>query len=695
MLKKSSRLYSVKTNSIKSSKNFQFLILLIIFLVLYFVVPHSETNYLWRLPSILSEFPLWINDIIYKSLYVWLPIEVYDPVFEMYEKKATFREITKFLSQILNILVQLFRDILLGGTKTIKLILGDSFVSKQNLFIPATPWPAMVCGVALIGYKLGGRNLALLGGISALYIAIFGQWTPSVQTFSFILLTTPICFLLGLSLGIWGYLNKKVETSLQPLLNIMQTMPQFAYLVPIIALFGLGDHAGSIATIIIATPPMIRNTILGLKKIPAEVVEAGIMSGCTKFQLLFKVLIPTARTDILNGVNTVIMQCLAMTVIASFVGAKGLGLDLKIALNSLQIGRASEAGLCIVLIAVVLDRYSKAWAAKQRDYFENLNFYEKNKYVIFFLLALIAFSFLSFIGGSFFDKINYFHYIPPEKGLTIATKIDGIVDWVWDTFFYSLNIFNKFVLTNILGPMKHSFLNMPVFATFILVMGAAYIVSGVRSSIIVGCMLLFIALSEYWDRALITAYMATFAVLASALNGIIIGSLASQSERASRITLSVCDFFETFPSFIYLIPVIFLFNITDTSVLIAAIIYATVPATRYTVWGFKSVPLELHEAGDMSGVSKRQKWINIELPLAIPHILLGINQTVVFALQMVILGALIGTDDLGQMIFAALSRSDGAGISVTLGLFVSFMAISVDIIIRKWAEERKKILGIV
>jgi glycine betaine/proline transport system permease protein len=97
----------------------------------------------------------------------------------------------------------------------------------------------------------------------------------------------------------------------------------------------------------------------------------------------------------------------------------------------------------------------------------------------------------------------------------------------------------------------------------------------------------------------------------------------------------------------------------------------------------------------MSGVSKRQKWINIELPLAIPHILLGINQTVVFALQMVILGALIGTDDLGQMIFAALSRSDGAGISITLGLFVSFMAISVDIIIRKWAEERKKILGIV
>ena len=135
----------------------------------------------------------------------------------------------------------------------------------------------------------------------------------------------------------------------------MQTMPQFAYLVPIIALFGLGDHAGSIATIIIATPPMIRNTILGLKRISPEVVEAGLMSGCTKSQLLFKVLIPTARRDILNGVNTVIMQCLAMVVIASFVGAKGLGLNLKIALNSLKIGKAAEAGLCIVIIAVILD----------------------------------------------------------------------------------------------------------------------------------------------------------------------------------------------------------------------------------------------------------------------------------------------------------------------------------------------------
>ena len=355
------------------------------------------------------------------------------------------------------------------------------------------------------------------------------------------MITTPICFVLGLSFGIWGYLDKKVETALQPVLNVMQTMPQFAYLVPIIALFGLGDHAGSIATIIIATPPMIRNTILGLKRISPEVVEAGLMSGCTKSQLLFKVLIPTARRDILNGVNTVIMQCLAMVVIASFVGAKGLGLNLKIALNSLKIGKAAEAGLCIVIIAVILDRFTKAWANKPVDYFENLTLFERHRSLVIFGAAILVFSIIAFIANGYFDKINYLYIIPIEKGLTIAHYIDSGVDWVWDTFFYTLNSFNKFLLTQVLGPMKKAYLGMPVISTFTLAMGAAYIVGGLRTGLIVGGMLLFIALSEYWDRALITMYMATFAVLMASLNGIVLGSIFGRSERGSQILLSVCD----------------------------------------------------------------------------------------------------------------------------------------------------------
>ena len=242
--------------------------------------------------------------------------------------------------------------------------------------------------------------------------------------------------------------------------------------------------------------------------------------------------------------------------------------------------------------------------------------------------------------------------------------------------------------------MKMAYLGMPVVSTFILVMGAGFIVGGIRSSLVVGSLFLFIALSEYWDRALITMYMATFAVIIATFIGLIVGLSCAQNSKSTAFMLFICDFFQTFPSFVYLIPVILLFGITDTSVLLAAIVYATIPATRYTIEGLKSVPLSLHEAGSMSGVSRMQRLIAIEIPLAFPHIMLGINQTLIFSLFMIVLGALIGTEDLGQIIMGALSRKDGAGIALTLGIFVSFICLAVDHLIRTWSDRQKKLLGI-
>ena len=679
----------------KNSRPQQFLLLFFIFLISYFLVPESEGNYLWRLPSLFKDFPLWINNLIYSALYDWFPLKVWDPVFEMYEKKAAIREFTRAISSGVLFLITFIREIFLGGAQTMGTFVSSSWLNSNKWFIwPALPWTAVVAGGMLLGYHLQGVRLALLAGIGACYLSLFGQWEPSMQTLSFVLITAPICFIFGLSLGVWGYLNKKVESALQPILNVAQTMPHFSFLVPVMILFGIGDHAGAIATIIFATPPMVRLTILGLKKISPEVVESGLMSGCNKFQLLFKVLIPTARTDILIGVNQVIMQCLAMTVIASFIGAKGLGFNLKLALNSLKIGKAAEIGICIVIIAIVLDKFSLAWANKQKNYFANLNFYQKNKNYIIFSILLIVCSIFAYIGGLYFNNINYLYLVPYEKGFSISPLLDAGVDWIWETFFYYLNSFNIFLITNILVPMKMAYLGMPVVSTFILVMGAGYIVGGIRSSLVVGSLFLFIALSEYWDRALITMYMATFAVIVATFIGLVVGLSCAQNSKSTAFMLFICDFFQTFPSFVYLIPVILLFGITDTSVLLAAIVYATIPATRYTIEGLKSVPLSLHEAGSMSGVSRMQRLIAIEIPLAFPHIMLGINQTLIFSLFMIVLGALIGTEDLGQIIMGALSRKDGAGVALTLGIFVSFICLAVDHLIRTWSDRQKKLLGI-
>lgn len=679
----------------KNSRPQQFIFLFFIFIFSYLVVPQSEDSYLWRLPSLFKDFPLWINNVIYSALYDWFPLKVWDPVFEMYEKKAAIREFTRAISSGVLFLITFIREIFLGGVQTMSTFISSSWLNSNKWFIwPALPWTAVVAGGMLLGYHLQGVRLALLAGIGACYLSIFGQWEPSMQTLSFVLITAPICFIFGLSLGIWGYLNKKVEAALQPILNVAQTMPHFSFLIPVMVLFGIGDHAGAIATIIFATPPMVRLTILGLKKISPEVVESGLMSGCNKFQLLFKVLIPTARTDILIGVNQVIMQCLAMTVIASFIGAKGLGFNLKLALNSLKIGKAAEIGICIVIIAVVLDKFSLAWANKQKNYFANLNFYQKNKNLILFSIIIFICSIFSYIGSFYFTGINYLYFVPYEKGISISPLLDAGVDWIWETFFYYLNNFNVFLITNVLVPMKTAYLGMPVVSTFILVMGAGFIVGGVRSSLVVGSLFLFIALSEYWDRALITMYMATFAVVVATFIGLVVGSACAQNSKSTAFMLFICDFFQTFPSFVYLIPVILLFGITDTSVLLAAIVYATIPATRYTIEGLKSVPVSLHEAGSMSGVSRIQRWTSIEIPLAFPHIMLGINQTLIFSLFMIVLGALIGTEDLGQIIMGALSRKDGAGVALTLGIFISFICLAVDHLIRTWSERQKKLLGI-
>jgi len=659
-------------------------------------VRYIEFSALWRLPPLLAWLPIWVNDSMFFLLNDWMPLEFFDANIGEYRTRPLVLQITRMISASILFLIQAFREILIGGVDTVVAFTSWDWIDANPWAeLPGLPWTIVAAAAVILGYKLNGRGLAIFAAITMIYISVFGQWEPSMQTLSFVMVAAPISVLLGLSLGVWSYKSKRIEAALNPILNVMQTMPHYAYLGPIVVLFGVGDHAGAIATIIFATPPMVRLTLLGLRKVSPDVVHAGKMSGCNEFQLLFKVLIPTARRDILIGVNQVIMQCLAMAVIASFIGAKGLGWNLLLALNQLRIGLALEAGICISLIAVLLDKMSLAWAHKQTDYFANLNFFQRHKYGLFFVGAVIVGLILASFGSFYFKEgFNYLYEVPHNKGISGEPFWNAGVDWIWDTFFFQLKIFNTWLIVDVLQPMRAAYLRMPIVATFVLVMGTGYIIGGIRSALVVGGFTLFIALSPWWDRALVTAYMATFGVIASGIIGVISGSLAAQNTTSTIFVLGICGTLQTFPSFVYLIPVMMLFGITDTSVLIAVIIYATIPATRYTIEGLRSVPPALHDAGSMSGVTRLQRLLQIEFPLAFPHIMLGINQTVVFALFMVIIGAFIGTEDLGQYIMKALSDNKGGGKGLILGLCVAFMGLAVDNLIRTWANKRKKLLGL-
>tara|TARA_A100001015_G_C15032418_1_gene734078 strand:+ start:1324 stop:2454 length:1131 start_codon:yes stop_codon:yes gene_type:complete len=358
----------------------QFFVLLIAFFVLCFAISPADTSILWRFPPFFAGIPEMLNNSVDYLMFEWMPIGIYDPDIDEYEKSPLLKEVTRGFSRGILFCIELIREFLIGGVKTIVAFTSWDFVREnQWAYWPALPWTVVAGCAATLGYALKGRGLAFLAGFSTAYIAVFGQWEPSMETLSFVLVAAPVSFILGLLFGVAAFKNRAFESLIMPLLNVAQTMLHFSYLVPVMVLFGVGDHAGAIATIIFATPPMVRLTLLGLKRVPPEVTEAGMMSGCSNFQLMFKVLLPTALRDILMGVNQVIMQCLAMAVIASFIGAKGLGFNLFLALNQLRIGQALELGICIVLIAVVLDKLSLAWANKQIDYFANLNFIGRDR----------------------------------------------------------------------------------------------------------------------------------------------------------------------------------------------------------------------------------------------------------------------------------------------------------------------------
>lgn len=549
------------------------------------------------------------------------------------------------------------------------------------------PWSVVAITAFFIGYSLKGWKLGLLSGGTFVWIALLGQWKWAMETLSVILIATPFAVFVGLALGITAWRYPSFERALHPVLNIAQSLPHFAYMIPVVIFVGVGPKAGAIVTIIFATPPMIRMSILGLKKVAPEVVESGKMCGATAWQLLRHVRTPTARADILVGVNQVIMQCLAMVVLASFIGMPGLGQKLLQLLQALKIGRSIEIGITIVLIAVTLDRCSKAWAEKQPVHHERgTPWWQEHRIALLWAGFTAAAFALSALWPLAYE-------IKRTQAFTLSKEFDAIVDTmitIIDPVTYSIR---SFLIQWILIPMRDGYLWLPFTAVLTFLAGIGWLIGGRRSALT--CLIFFglIAMSGWWDRAMITAYMVSFSVFLATLIGMPLGIWAARSERRSNAALLVCDSAQTFPSFIYLIPVVMLFGVNDVAVICAVVVFGMVPITRYTIEGLRGVPPHIIEAADMSGASRQQKLWKVQLPLAIPTIVVGLNQCVMFSLFMVIIAAFIGTQDLGQEMQRALSSTD-VGKGLVLGFCVAFMGLMVDHLIVRWSSVRRAALGI-
>ncbi|MBF6029807.1 proline/glycine betaine ABC transporter permease [Pseudomonas sp. P115] len=231
--------------------------------------------------------------------------------------------------------------------------------------LPAWTILALVAVLAWLGTRRVITTLALVG---LLYlIGCFGLWDKLLQTLAIMLLSTFLTIVIGLPVGIWMSRSRWLKVLLAPVLDMMQTLPTFVYMIPVLMLFGLGKVPAIIATVIYALPPLVRLTDLGIRQVPSDMIEAGQAFGCTRSQLLIRVQLPLARHSIMAGINQSIMMALAMVVIASMIGARGLGEDVLAGINNLDIGKGMQAGLAIVILAIVIDRISQSFGRSKRE----------------------------------------------------------------------------------------------------------------------------------------------------------------------------------------------------------------------------------------------------------------------------------------------------------------------------------------
>lgn len=238
---------------------------------------------------------------------------------------------------------------------SIKNTIEAMLLAIEAVFV-GTPWPITMGALLFIAYSLAGPRVTIFVAASLVYLAIFNFWQTAMGTLSLVIAASIICVVAGLPLGIWVGKSKRVQAIVTPILDVMQTIPSFVYLLPAIAFFSIGKVPGILATVIFAMPPMVRLTALGVQHVPESTKEAALAFGANPRQLLYKVELPLALPSIMAGVNQVVMMCLSMVVIAALIGAKGMGGIVTEALTNVESGRGLLAGLGIALLAMMIDR---------------------------------------------------------------------------------------------------------------------------------------------------------------------------------------------------------------------------------------------------------------------------------------------------------------------------------------------------
>jgi glycine betaine/proline transport system permease protein len=551
-----------------------------------------------------------------------------------------------------------------------------------NLLSTRLTWPGTTVLGGLFALRFGGRRAAAILVASFAAFAALGLWDESMQTLALMLVAVALSLAVGVPLGVLAGRSNRVERLITPVLDAMQIIPAFAYLMPVVIFFSVGPAAAVITTMVYSVPPAVRITALGIKSVPANTVEAATALGSTERQLLWKVQLPLARRLLLLSVNQTILFALSMVVIAGLINTEGgLGAPVTNGLNS-NPALAILAGVAIVVMAIALDRVTEAIAERTDPAKRHLDAAGRKRARLLTGAMLGGAAAVAIIGHLLSAGAAYSRWTAQDW---LLARVQSVLDYVQKptTFLFNdiTNPVGTFLVAHMLQPLDTFLVETPWFVTLAGLTAIAFVLSGLRPAVTTLLMFVLIGAIGEWRDAMDTFSQVLVATAIAVLLGVVLGVLAAESAWVSRVVRPVNDILQTLPQLVYVIPFVYVFPISYVPGLIASVLYAFPVVSRLVERGVRDVAPPAVEAAGAFGATRLQTLVKVKIPLAREAIMLGVNQGLIMVLAVVVIAGLVGSGALGYAVAAGLQRGQ-FGIGVVASIAILAMGIALDRVTR-------------
>ncbi|WP_408056187.1 ABC transporter permease [Streptomyces ureilyticus] len=496
-----------------------------------------------------------------------------------------------------------------------------------------------------------------------------------MDTLVLILCAVFVALLFAIPLGVWAGLSDRVNRIITPFLDFMQTMPTFVYLAPLTLFFLIGPASATIATMIYAAPPTIRITAHAIRTVPETTVEAADSMGATRRQSLMKVLLPMSKRTVVMGVNQTIMAALAMVTIAALIDAPGLGKTVVSALQTLDVGTAFNAGLAIVVLAIVLDRVTTAASTR-----EEAARGSKNRFLTWRRPLLAAGAVVTAVLVYMSNTYLWAAEFPGEgrTGSTISSTADSVTTWVQDNLSGLTNAFRDALTNGLLNPFQAVLTDSPWWLVGAALIALAVVLGGWRAGITTAVCVGLLLGTGVWSDAMTTMASTLVATVLVMLIGVTFGVWMGRSALVDRLLRPTLDAAQVMPPFVYLVPFLALFGATRFTAIVAAVVYATPVAIKIVADGVRNVPETTVEAATSAGCNTWQIITKVQLPMARSALTLATNQGLIYVLSMVVVGGLVGAGALGYDVVAGFSQGQLYGKGLAAGLAIVLLGVMFD-----------------